>query len=380
MPSSDVIVIGAGGVGSAALFHLAKRGVRVLGLDRFPPGHDRGSSHGRTRVIRQAYFEHPDYVPLLLRAYELWRELSERCGKQLYHEIGVVQFGPSDGYVVPGVMAAARKHFLEVEQLNAKDAVRRFPGFRVPESWEAAFERRAGYLDVEDCVLAHLDEVQKLGAQLRNGVSVYSWRSAGNGVTVETDTGRFDANKLIITAGAWAGSLLADLGIRLEVRRKSVFWYPIGNPALQADHGCPVYLFETPAGVFYGIPQVDDFGFKVAEHTGGQTVADPLTVNREVEPADQARVEAFLSAHIPQVGLPFLHHSVCLYTMSPDENFIVDVHPDYPQVTFAAGLSGHGFKFTCVLGEVLADLALEGRTDSPIEFLNCQRESLRPRN
>jgi sarcosine oxidase len=375
MQTYDVIVIGCGGVGSAALYHLAKRGVKVLGLDRFPPGHDRGSSHGRTRIIRQAYFEHPDYVPLLLRAYELWDELSQRCGKQLYHEIGLLQIGSLDGQVVPGVLKAARLHGLAIDHLTAQQAQRCFPAFRVPDGWEAVFEHRAGYLDVEDCVLAHLVEAQKLGAELRTDVEVRGWEVHQEGVIVATDAGQFAAGKLVIAAGPWASSFLSDLGISLPVQRKSVFWYPINDDALWADRGCPAYLFDTPECP-YGIPHLHDDGFKIAEHglsNAKQPIADPLQVNRELYKTDQARVEEFLANHIPGVGRPYLDHSVCMYTMSPDENFIVDVHPQYPQVAFAAGLSGHGFKFTCVLGEILAELTLKGSTRHPIGFLNCRR-------
>src|SRR5437868_6972775 len=203
----DVIVLGSGGVGSAAAYHLAKRGAKVLALDRYPGGHDRGSSHGRTRVIRQAYFEHPDYVPLLLRAYELWRELSERCGKQLYHEIGLLQVGPANGQVVPGVLAAARQHGLQVDHLSAHKTQARFPAFRVPDAWEAVFERKAGYLDVEQCVLSHLDQSQSLGAELHTGVTVVDWRVDDGSVIVQTDAGQFSAARLIVAAGSWAGPL-----------------------------------------------------------------------------------------------------------------------------------------------------------------------------
>ncbi len=373
MQTYDVIVIGTGGVEAPRCYHLAKRGVKVLGLDRFPPGHDRGSSHGRTRIIRQAYFEHPDYVPLLLRAYELWGDLSQRIGKPLLHEIGLLQLGLPTGQVVSGVRHAAQEHRLEIEHLSSSEARRRFPAFKIPDEFAAVFERKGGYLDVEECVLAHLNEAQNLGAELRTNVSVRQWSADRGEVSVDTDDSRLRAKRLVITAGAWAGTLLGDLGINLSVRRKPVFWYPAASDSLRADTGCPAYLFELPEGVFYGIPQIDDWGFKVAEHTGGETVADPLAVNRELEPVDQARVEAFLSKYIPDVGYPLRRHSVCLYTMSPDENFIVDIHPQYPQVCFAAGLSGHGFKFTCVLGEALADLALNGHTNLPISFLNCRR-------
>jgi sarcosine oxidase len=377
--SYDVIVIGTGGVGSAALYHLAKRGVKVLGLDRFPPGHDRGSSHGRTRIIRQAYFEHPDYVPLLLRAYELWEDLSQRSGKQLYHEIGLLQIGPPNGKVVPGVLGSARRHGLQVDQLTPTQVRKCFLGFNILDEWEAVFESRAGYLDVEDCVISHHREAQKLGAEVQTGLTVDYWSANCDGVAVATSVGQFRAAKLVIAAGPWAPQFLRNLGIVLEVRRKDVFWYPINDPCMRADHGCPAYLYEIDrpqlTGVWYGLPEVDNWGFKIAEHTDAlpRTVDDPLAESRDVREDARKETEAALSTLLPNVGRPLLHHSVCFYTMSPGEDFIVDVHPLYPQVSFAAGLSGHGFKFTCVLGEALADLALNARTDLPIGFLNCRR-------
>jgi monomeric sarcosine oxidase len=374
-PTYDVIVLGTGGVGSAALFHLAKRGAKVLGLDRFPPGHDRGSSHGRTRIIRQAYFEHPDYVPLLKRAYELWADLSDRCGKQLYHEIGLLQIGPPDGQVIQGVLRSAKLHNLSVQRLTAEETQHRFPGFRLSDGWQSVYEQHAGYLEVENSVLAHLSEARSLGAELRTGVEVRRWHTDGAGVVVETDFDQVRAAELVVAAGPWASSFLAELGVKLDVLRAPVFWYPIDDDSLRADRGCPAYLFDIPQCP-YGIPVVDGLGFKIAEHGNRQSkqpLADPLTVDRDLDVSDQNRVEEFLERHIPGVmrGQPI--HSVCMYTMSPDENFIVDIHPKHPQVSFAAGLSGHGFKFTCVLGEILADLALNGRTDHPIGFLNCRR-------
>jgi len=378
LPSYDVIVLGTGGVGSAAMFHLAKRGAKVLGLDRFPPGHDRGSSHGRTRIIRQAYFEHPDYVPLLKRAYELWEDLSERSGKQLYHEIGLLQIGPADGRVIPGVLESARRHGLQVEHLTAQEATSRFPGFQVSSIWEAVFEKHAGYLDVEDCVLAHHAEARKLGAHVLTDRTATGWRADGDAVVVHTRTSEFRAAKLVIAAGPWADSFLGELGIKLEVRRQPVFWYPIQDERLRAANGCPAYLFESwprGSGVFYGIPQVDDWGFKIAQHDCGQAVDIPDRVDRDIRDSEVRLMDMIAASLVPRLGRPHLHHSVCLYTMSPDENFIVDLHSAHPNVAFGAGLSGHGFKFTCVLGEILADLALDGRTDHPIGFLNCRRFS-----
>ena len=376
MAHYDAIVIGTGGVGSAALFHLARRGVRALGLDRFPPGHDRGSSHGATRIIRQAYFEHADYVPLLLRAYELWAELSERQGRPLYHETGLLEIGPAQGEVVPGVLASSKRHQLAIEDLTAREVFARWPGFRAPESYRAAFERRAGYLEVEACVLAHLEQASKMGAEVRTGAAVRRWRAEGPGVVVETDHDKFSAGALIIAAGAWAGQTLVDLGLRLEVRRKPLFWFEALETAYDPARGCPCFLFEMPTGIFYGMPQIDADGVKIAEHTGGAVVADPLEVNRDLEPAERRRVEEFAAACMPQVSHRMTRHAVCMYTMSPDAHFIVDRHPALPQVAFAAGLSGHGFKFTGVLGEALADLILDGATSLPVGFLAANRPAL----
>jgi sarcosine oxidase len=373
----DFIVIGTGGVGSAALYHLASRGARVLGLDRFPPGHDRGSSHGGTRIIRQAYYEHSDYVPLLFRAYELWAELGRRRGRPLLHEIGLLQAGPAGSEVLAGVRRSATQHRLNVEELSSAELAGRFPGFHVPDGWSGLFERKAGYLEVEACVVAHLEEAQRHGAELRTGITVNGWRSLADGIEVATDAGDFHARGLVVTAGPWAGQLLDELSIPLTIRRKLQYWYPAG-PDYRADQNCPAFLFDTPDGIFYGLPQVENGGptgdgLKVAEHTGGQPVDDPLCVDRTFDEADNARVETFLAAHLPSVQRNVLRYSVCMYTLTADEHFVVDRHPADPRIVFAAGLSGHGFKFTCVLGEVLADLAASGETSYPIGFLSLAR-------
>ncbi len=373
MNTYDVIVLGTGGVGSAAAYHLARRGARVLGLDRFPGGHDQGSSHGQTRIIRQAYFEHPDYVPLLHRAYQLWRDLEIQHGSRLYHEVGLIEAGPPGGVVLRGVREAARRHELQVDELAPRELADRFPGFVVPEGSEAVFERQAGYLLVEECVLAHLEAARRRGTELRSGESVVAYRTGGGGVVVRTESDSYAADRLVITAGPWAGALLADLNVPLRVLRKHLHWYACDDARYRADRGCPTFFYETAEGYFYGFPQLDDQGVKLAEHSGGTVVADPLADDKAVEPLDRQRVEQFLAAHLPGVSNRPTAHAVCYYTSTLDEHFIVDVHPLHPRVVFAAGLSGHGFKFTGVLGEALADLALQGKTNLPIEFLSSRR-------
>lgn len=369
----DVIVLGVGGVGSAALFHLAQRNVRVLGIDAFEVGHDRGSSHGQTRIIRQAYFEHPSYVPLVQRSCTLWSELEQRSGQQLFHQVGLLQVGPKHGEVVRGVLASARAHRLHVEELTAAETERRWPQFRVPDrNMGGVFEPSAGYLEVENCVQAHVDAAKGLGAELMLGERVRAWNLENGRVRIQTDSRTVHANRLVIAAGAWAGELLKGLGLELAVLRKPVFWYAPPKQR-QFTQGCPCFLFEAAEGEFYGFPALEPYGVKVAEHTGGDRVDDRLAVSRDLQTGDRERIERFTASCLPGLGRQLTRHVVCLYTMSPDRHFVVDRHPEYSQVVLAAGLSGHGFKFSPVLGEVLADLALEGTTTQPTEFLRWPR-------
>ena len=374
MPAYDAIVVGAaGGAGSAATYHLARRGARVLGLDRFPPGHDRGSSHGETRVIRLAYFEHPDYVPLLRRAAVLWRELGERSGKRLLHEIGVVEIGPPDGEVVAGVLESARLHDLDVSVLTPRETMDRFPGLFVEEGLAAVYEREAGYLDVESCVIEHARLAQAAGAELVIGEEMETWEVTGGGVRVRTQRGTYAAAKLVLAPGAWAPAVLGDLGVRFETVAKILYWYDAPRAEHTPEAGCPVFLYELPQGVFYGVPRVSERGMKVAEHTGGRLTQHPLHDRHRPDPDERARVDAFVARHLPGAGPRVLEQATCFYPMSPDAHFVVGLHPGHPEVSFAAGLSGHGFKFTSVLGEILADLAIDGATKAPIGFLTVER-------
>jgi monomeric sarcosine oxidase len=370
------MVLGVGGVGSAALFHAAQRGLSVLGVDRFSPPHDRGSSHGQSRVIRQAYFEHSDYVPLLRRAYAMWEALQAAVGRQLFFPTGLLEIGPAEGIVIQGVLRAAVEHHLDVEQLTAADVARRFPGFVVPDGFGAVFEKAAGYLRVEHCIEAHLRAAQDAGAALRSGVQVLGWSVEKGIVQVQTTAGNETADRLIVTAGPWASQWLGELGAPLSVRRKSLFWYECDGPHFEQNSGCPTFFIEVPWGAFYGIPIFDRRGLKIAEHSGGHTVDDPLEVDREIDPNERCRVERFAAENLTGVSTRLVEHQVCLYTMSADEHFLVDTHPEYPQVAFVAGLSGHGFKFAPVLGQAVVDLAVDGRTEAPIEFLSLDRAGL----
>jgi sarcosine oxidase len=369
----DVIVLGVGGFGSSACYHLANRGLKVLGLEQFACAHDRGSSHGDTRIIRLAYFEHPDYVPLLRRAYQLWAELETVARGALFRGARLLLAGPPEGETIAGALAAARLHELTVQQLTAQEARREFPGIHVPDEFSAVLEPDAGYLFVEDCVRTYWDEAMLCGADIRTGVTVREWSAEGTGVRVWTDAGDFHAAKLVITAGAWAGAMLRDLGLPLTVVRKFVGWFRTEGGAYHVDRGYPTFYFEQPDGAFYGFPSLDGRSIKVAEHTGGEPVSDPLNVDRSCRETDVARLTPFLQQVLPRARPELVKHSVCLYTLTPDHHFLIDRHPQFPQVWFAAGFSGHGFKFTSVLGEALADLACTGATALPIGFLELSR-------
>lgn len=362
----DAVVLGVGGVGSAALYHLASRGLRVAGLDRFTPPHPWGSSHGDTRVIRQAYFEHPDYTPLVQAAYPLWRELEERAGERLYEEVGVLQVGPPQGYLIEGVLRSAREHRLEVDELSADEVEGAWPALRVAEGDVGVFERRAGFLRVERCVNAYLNEALRHGADLRAPATVRAWKP-GPPIVVETDDGVIEADRLVVTAGPWAGPLLGLPSLR--VLRKSMFWFRGRQESAAALQELPCYFFQSGDDFFYGVRGLEPRGVKVAEHSGGQAVDDPLAVDRTMNAEDRRRIVSFVHKHLPGLDATPVEHAVCLYTMSPDGNFVVDRMPGHPEVVFAAGLSGHGFKFASVLGKALAQLAVDGRTNLPIDFL-----------
>lgn len=369
----QAIVLGVGGVGSAAFYELARRGVNVLGLDRFPPGHDRGSSHGQTRIIRRAYFEHPHYVPLAHRAFDRWRELEKQSGEQLLQDIGLLQVGPSEGHVLAGVRTSANEHGLGIEELSAREIESQFPGLRVPPGMLGLYELHAGILRVERCVQTHIAEAQKLGAELHADETIHSVSAKGDGVEVVTNRERYTSDMAIVTAGAWARELLSELKLPLTVRRKPSFWFAAQDSSYRIEAPCPAFLYETPEGVFYGIPQVDETGVKIAEHSGGRTVDDPLHVDRDLDCGDLERVEAFIAEYVPKLSRPYLKHAVCMYTMTPDEHFIVDQLPHHPHIALAAGLSGHGFKFAGVLGEAMVELLLNEKTDIPIDFLSLDR-------
>jgi sarcosine oxidase len=366
MPTYDAIVIGCGGMGSAALFELARRGRRVLGLEQFPAVHERGSSHGHTRVIRTAYYEHSDYVPILRRTWERWYELEQLAGKPLLVETGCLSIGPADGELVAGVRAAARRHGLALE---ARDPA----PFRVPDGFDSVYEAKAGYLMVEECVRAHLERAVALGAELRTEEPVREWSADGDAVVVRTDRDTYRGAKLVVTAGAWATRLLADLGVPLTVMRQTMLWFEPKEPERFRRDRFPVFLYESPRGAFYGMPMIDARGVKVARHYGAPELPSPDGVDWTTSDADEAPVREFLSESVGAAIGRCTTRQACQYTLTPDRHFVIDRHPANANVAVAAGFSGHGFKFAPVVGEILADLTESGTTRWPIGFLRATR-------
>ncbi len=354
-------------MGCATAWRLAQRGQRVIGLEQFALGHQLGSSHGHTRIIRQAYYEHPCYVPLVRRAYEGWYELEQLQGEPLLISCPCLTLGPPTSELVQGVLASAREHHLPIETLTSDEVGKRFPAFAQRSEVVGVVESTAGYLYVERCVQAMAAAARRLGAELRDNEAILNWRAEGSTLVVRTTRGEYQAPRLIVTAGPWARSLLGELADRLRVMRQVALWHETSRPELFRRDRFPLFIAETPAGYFYGIPAVDLRGVKVARHYGADELLDPQQIERQISEADHAPVRQFLNDYLPAADGRCSEASVCIYTLTPDRHFLIDRHPTIEGVTFAAGFSGHGFKFAPVVGEILADLALTGRSDWPIE-------------
>ncbi len=373
MRIADAAVIGLGAVGSAAAWRLAARGASVVAFDARGLAHALGSSHGESRVIRKAYFEHPDYVPLLDRAYSLWDALQAECGHELFRRTGVLLVGPADGAVIGGVRHARAVHGVALEDVPPAEARRRFPGFAIPDELGVVFERDAGLLRVEECVRQQAAAAVRRGATLVTDATVTHLAPSPEGVRVSTTQGAWSVGCLVVAAGAWSGRLLADAGLPLSVRRKVQLWLEAAPDAYRVEAGSPVFGFEADGAFFYGFPALEPGVVKLAEHTGGEPVDDPDRLDRALHDADATRVRSFATRFLPALGTRVVRHAACMYTMTPDEHFVVGLHPASARVAFAAGLSGHGFKLSPILGQALADLALDGHTAEPIALFSPAR-------
>lgn len=377
MTVNDVIVVGLGGMGSAAAHHLAARGLRVLGLEKFGPAHDQGASHGGSRIIRQSYFESPDYVPLLLRAYELWETLAHDSGQDVISLTGGVMAGHPESRTVAGSRRSAEQWDLPHEMLDAAQLRQRFPALDPRADEVALFEPKAGFVRPEPTVRAHLDLAAGHGADLRFHEPMTRWEpTADGGVRVDTESGTYTAGHLVLAPGPWAPRLLADLGVPFVIERQVQYWFQPGcgvGPYLPDRF--PVYIWEDRHGSqVYGFPAIDgpDGGAKIAFFRRGVPTT-PETVDREVHDDEIATMAARARRHLPTLPGTFLRAKTCLYSNTPDEHFVIATHPAHPAVTVACGFSGHGFKFVPVVGEILADLATTGSTAHPIGLFDPRR-------
>ncbi len=359
--SFDVIIAGLGAMGSAALYHLVARGRRVIGLDRFAPPHALGSSHGQTRIIREAYFEHPLYVPLVQRAYELWAELEQKTARPLFRQTGGLMIGRPDSAVVAGARRSAEQHGLKHELLTATEVRHRFPALQPLDEMIAVWEPRAGALYPEACIDAHLTLARNGGAELHLQEQVLRWQAEGDAVRVVTSKGEYRAGQLLLTAGSWITSLVPDLKLPFAVERQIQFWFEPTTPEFFRPDCCPIHIWEHEQGTFfYGFPDLGG-GVKVAGHHEGQSTG-PDSINRDVAPDEVEAMRKLVRRFLPGADGPLRSAVVCMYTNTPDCHFFIDRHPIFPQVLIASPCSGHGFKFSSAIGEVLAELLVERKS------------------
>jgi sarcosine oxidase len=371
----DVIVIGLGGMGSATVHQLAQRGCRVLGLDQFTPPHNRGSSHGKSRIIRQAYFEHPSYVPLVLRAYELWQQLEQETEQQILTLTGGLMLGQANSTIVQGSLHSAQQHHLAYEFLDTATIHKRFPPLLLEPDTVALYEHNAGFIQPEIAISTYLQRAAQLGASLHFEEPVLDWHATDQGVKVITTAAEYEAAKLIIAPGAWATAML-KLDLPLVIERQVLYWFePVSHSDQFSAQHLPIYVWETQDGTqFYGFP-ADEKGAKVAFFRGGQIEQSctPATIDRAVHEYEIETMRKCLQQYIPQLNGRLLDAVTCMYTSTPDEHFVIGVHPHYSQVVIASPCSGHGFKFASVIGEILADLSIEAQTRYPLELFQPTR-------
>lgn len=369
----NYIVIGAGSMGMAAGYYLAHSGHHTLLLDAFNPPHDHASHHGETRLIRYAYGEGIAYVPLALRAGERWRALEMKTNRQLFHETGVINVGRKQSSFVQNVINSAKLHNIPLEVLDAPTVHKRWPGMRLPDDYVACYEPTAGVLKVEDCINAYRQLAIEAGAVIRTNSRVATI-TPGNVITVTTTAGTtFTADRVIVTVGAWAKALLAQTNLTLPVSpiRKTFAWYE-ADASLYSEHAhYPGFSFMLDDACFYGFPSIDGAGIKVGRHDGGIPIS-PDEPRIPFDDTDAVALDQFLDTYMPQVGAR-KYGKTCMYAMTPDEHFIIDQHPHYPNVTFAAGFSGHGFKFASAVGELLSELATTGQTTQDISMFRLNR-------
>lgn len=382
--TADVIVIGCGAVGSATLYQLAKRGVKVLGLDRFHPPHDRGSSHGDTRITRLALGEGPQYLPFARRSHEIWRELEKETGRSLLREVGGLFFGSTDAHgqahgsidFLQTTISVAQENQIPHEVLDARALRERFPQFHFRDDERGCFERTAGFVYPEACIAAQLESATRLGAELHTDEQLVRWSSGGGTVEVTTNRGKYSAAHLILTVGAWLPQFVPELVNSARVFRQVLFWFePDGPHDLFTPDRLPSYIRVPDAGtnMFYGFPAINgpDGGLKIAGEQFDCTT-DPDRINTEVSAAEITAMHAVASPHL-RITPRCVRSVACKYTVSPDFHFIIDRAPGSERVWFASACSGHGFKHSAAVGEALAEVVVNGRTEFDLSSFHLSR-------
>jgi sarcosine oxidase len=369
----DCIVIGVGGMGSSAVHNLASRGQKVLGLEKFDIPHTEGSSHGVNRIIRLAYYEDPSYVPLLRRAYEMWNDIESEAGEQLLYKVGSIDTAPSGHEVFEGSLKSCLEHDIPHEVLDHQQINNRFPGYQMPPGQMGLYQKDGGFVLSERAIIAYVNAAVAAGAEIHARESVVKWETEGDGVRVFTDRAEYTADRLVITAGAWAAGMVPSLEELAVPERQVLAWLQPEEPALFAPENFPVFNAFFEEGRYYGFPVFGIPGFKIGRYHHLEEVIDPDHVEREVTQEDEDILRAAAARYFPKSNGTLMTLKTCMFTNTPDEHFIIDVVPGTPQVSVAAGFSGHGFKFASVVGEILGDLAIDGETIHNIDLLNINR-------
>ncbi|MEO5583144.1 MAG: N-methyl-L-tryptophan oxidase [Saprospiraceae bacterium] len=376
----DVIVIGIGTMGVSACFYLAQRGFKVLGIEQFDIPNDHASHSGYTRIIRKAYYEHPDYVPLLIRSYQLWKELEYNSGKKLYHETGILYLGEESSPVLHGCLESSRLYQIPVESWSRTKIKEKFPQFQYPENWISLWEPEAGYLQVNESIQCFYKAALQLGAIVQTNEKVEAWKQSENGIEVKTDKDLYFADKIIFTSGAWTQDHLPDHKMPLKVTRQMLVWLDMQNSSYYSSPQFPCWFIHDPEkGMYYGFPDValksqeEPPGIKIGLHERGEIIT-PSTIERSIRIEEEGIVDWFIEHYLPQAKGKKRNFKTCMYTNTPDENFILDYLPDTnQQVVLACGFSGHGFKFAPVIGELLAQMVNNESSDLNIDFLRLNR-------
>ena len=373
MPSYDAIVIGVGGMGSAAVYHLAQRGLQVLGVEKHAIPHEMGSSHGYSRMIRYTLQEHPSYVPLVRRSYELWHEMEETAGEELMVTTGSIRAGAPDSPFFLNAQEACDLHSIPYEILTASEVNKRFPGYRFPEEISSVYQADGGFLLPERCIVTHVQAAERAGADVHSQETVLDWEVRGDGVQVRTDRDTYTAGRLVVTAGPWAANLVPELAAYAVPERQVMGWFQPKRPELYAAEAFPVFGVFTEEGRYYGFPSHAVPGFKIGRVHHLLQKVDPDAIDREVHPEDEDILRQAVNRYFPLAAGKLLDGKTCMYTNTPDEHFMIGTLDGQPQVSVAAGFSGHGFKFASVIGEIMADLAQSGATEHDINLFRLDR-------